>query len=168
MTVSGLTIKNADRQPVHSRESQTHNSRSEGCKRRRWPRLERCRTKSWCRSAIISACRTARARKQSRRETSRVNMAPAAYMQHICNFNHFSKNELSGRDRLTSNSAPSAARDKLRRIPGVYSRFPVLARGRSPDQGHTMRRSMRLCSPRRECRRAAGFEGVEIASILDL
>jgi hypothetical protein len=99
MTVSGLTIRSTDRRPVHRRESQTHKSRSEVCRRRRRPRLERCRTNSWCHRARISTCRVARVRKQSRREMERVNMAPAAYIYQLHKLNSFMQNGLLGSDR---------------------------------------------------------------------
>ncbi len=41
MTVSGLTMTNADRQPLHSRESHTHRNRSAQLRRSRWlPEIE--------------------------------------------------------------------------------------------------------------------------------
>jgi len=46
MTVSGLTMTNADRQPLQNRASHTHRNRSARLKRSRWPRLECWSTKS--------------------------------------------------------------------------------------------------------------------------
>jgi len=46
ITVSGLTMSNADRQPFHNRESQTHRTRSVPLRRNLCPRLERCKTRS--------------------------------------------------------------------------------------------------------------------------
>src|ERR1039458_7631437 len=68
----------------------------------RRPRLDRCRTRSWCLSAIISACRTARVRKQSRRDMSNVNMVRAAYNSQVRKFNSFIQNGLFGRDRRSN------------------------------------------------------------------
>ena len=45
MTVSGLTMSNADRQPFHNCESQTQSTRSAQRRDNRWPRPARCRTK---------------------------------------------------------------------------------------------------------------------------
>ena len=45
MTVSGLTISNADRHSVDRRASQTERARSAQPKRSLWPRRERCRTR---------------------------------------------------------------------------------------------------------------------------
>jgi hypothetical protein len=101
MTVSGLTIINADCQSVHNLDSQTHNRRSVARKRTRWPLLARCRTRIRWRRARISVCRLARVRKQAgtekSREMKRVNMAPAAYTPRLCKFNRFNKNGLFGR-----------------------------------------------------------------------
>ena len=44
-TVSGLTMRSAERHSFHKRKSQTQKSRSAAFKRRRW-RFERCRTSS--------------------------------------------------------------------------------------------------------------------------
>jgi len=41
MTVSGLTMTNADRQALQNRASHTHSNRSARLKGSRWPRLER-------------------------------------------------------------------------------------------------------------------------------
>jgi hypothetical protein len=43
MTVSGLTITKADRQPLHIRESQAQRSRSAALRRTLWERVERCK-----------------------------------------------------------------------------------------------------------------------------
>ena len=51
-------------------------------------------------SARISACRTARARKQSRREKSTVSMVSEGYRSRLCKCNNFNENGLFGRDRL--------------------------------------------------------------------
>ena len=77
---------NADRQSFHKRESQTHRTRSAQRRRSLWPRLERCRTKTWWRRARISAYRTARARKPGRLPDATL------YMQ------RFNVCELFGRD----------------------------------------------------------------------
>jgi hypothetical protein len=49
-------------------------------------------------SARISACRTARARKQSRREKSTVSMVWEGYRSRLCKCNNFNRNGLFGRD----------------------------------------------------------------------
>ena len=46
MTVSGLTISNADRHSVDRRASQPQRARSAEPRRSLWPRRERCRTRS--------------------------------------------------------------------------------------------------------------------------
>jgi len=63
ITVSGLTITRAERQPVHRRESQTHKRRSPGFRGSRL-RPPRRRTLIWWRRARFSTCRQARLWKQ--------------------------------------------------------------------------------------------------------
>jgi len=69
MTVSGLTMCTAERQPLHGCESQTHNARSADVRRRRGC-LDRFTTPSWCRSAMISRCSEARERTMNWSECS--------------------------------------------------------------------------------------------------
>ena len=69
MTVSGLTMCRAERQPRHDRESHAHSIRSTRVKRRRG-RRDRFTTASWCRSAMISRCSEARDRTRNRSEWS--------------------------------------------------------------------------------------------------
>jgi hypothetical protein len=111
ITVSGLTISSADRQSAHKRESQTHLCRSVAERLSRRPRLERCRTKSWCRSARISACKTARVRKQPRRanksEKNAVNMGSAAHFQQRFKFNFFNVDGVFGRDSAKTFGSPA-------------------------------------------------------------
>ena len=64
-TVAGFTICTASRQPLHTRESSTHKSRSARLSRSR--RGAACwRTASWWRRATISASSSARVRKLDR------------------------------------------------------------------------------------------------------
>jgi len=58
MTVFGLTMIRADRQPLHTELSHTHRSRSAGASLGRF--TERWRTPNWCRSARFSSWSTAR------------------------------------------------------------------------------------------------------------
>src|SRR5882724_8248337 len=113
MTVSGLTRSSAERQSFHNRESQTHKTWSAQRRRSLRPRLERCKTRSWCRSARISACRTARARKQSRREKSMVSMVWEGYRSRLCKCNNFNENGLFGRDNSLSASVCSPCATRL-------------------------------------------------------
>jgi hypothetical protein len=50
-------------------------------------------------SKDLSACRTARARKQSRREKSTVRMVWEGYRSRLCKCNNFDENGVFGRDR---------------------------------------------------------------------
>src|SRR5487761_1090729 len=109
ITVLGLTISSADRQSAHKRESQTHRSRSVAESLRRRPRLERCRSKSGCRSARISACKTARVRNELRtlpsKEKRAVNMASTAYRLSLRKFKCFNVHRVFGRDTRSSHAA---------------------------------------------------------------
>ena len=69
MTVSGLTMCMAERQPRHACESHAQSIRSADVNRRRG-RRDRFRTASWCRSAMISRCSAARDRTTNRSEWS--------------------------------------------------------------------------------------------------
>src|SRR5713226_2217756 len=129
MTVSGLIRTNAERQSFHNCESQTHRTRSAHLRRSLCPRLERCRTKSWCRRAEISARRTARARKQSRREKSRVSKAWEGYRSRLCKCNDFNVYGLFGRDSYLRNQAAADATQckPLTRLNSGRNSFSVLA-----------------------------------------
>src|SRR5713101_3090383 len=125
MTVSGLIRTNAERQSFHNCESQTHRTRSAHLRRRLCPRLERCRTKSWCRRAKISAWRTARAWKQSRSEKSRVSMAWEGYRSRLCKCNDFNVYGLFGRDNKKCKMERHGARfvlPRVRSLDAVYVR----------------------------------------------
>jgi len=67
MTVSGLTMRTAERQPRHACESHSQSRRSTFVRRRRG-RCDRFGTASWCRSAITSKCSDARYRTRNRSE----------------------------------------------------------------------------------------------------
>ena len=69
MTVSGLTMCTAERQPCHDRESHAQSIRSTRVKRRRG-RRDRFTTASWWRRATISRCSEARDRATHRSEWS--------------------------------------------------------------------------------------------------
>src|SRR5439155_8246651 len=77
MTVSGLTMMSAERQPDHRCSSHVHNRRSTLVSRTR-PRCALRSTLIWWRRARISNCRAARVWKQERRvprkEKNKVNM----------------------------------------------------------------------------------------------
>jgi hypothetical protein len=69
MTVSGFTMRTAQRQPRHDRESHAQSIRSTRVKRRRG-RRDRSRTASWWRRAMISRCSETRDRATHRSEWS--------------------------------------------------------------------------------------------------
>ena len=71
MTVSGLTIIRAERQPRQVAANHAHRNRSEAVSFGRL--IERCRTVSWWRRASTSICRDARLRMQSRAAAKTAN-----------------------------------------------------------------------------------------------
>ena len=120
------------RSPIVPRERQTHRKRSAQRKGRLCPRLERCRTKSLWRRASISACRTARARKQSRREKSKVSMAREGYPSRRCKCNNFNVYGVFGRDNLASANSLGFAILAVRRIINLRSLNTAFVRSPPP------------------------------------
>jgi hypothetical protein len=75
MTVSGLTMSNAERQAVHDQDNQTHRHRSIVLRANRFGFSVRQSTVNWWRKAMFSACNAAWPRSPVRMELSVINIS---------------------------------------------------------------------------------------------
>ena len=113
-TVAGCTTWSAARHPCQRRDSQAHSTRSTAVNRSR-ERRERFTTASWCRSAMISRCRDARARTRKQNERSSETMTDATRRSYRKNFRNlnahnctvFSTGTGGGPSTITSRGSPS-------------------------------------------------------------
>src|SRR5882762_5490908 len=80
MTVSGLTMTNADRQPLQNGASHAHRNRSARLKRSRWPRLERQELMSEGKNLSLQRCTSLKdLRAEENSERMIVSMSPKSY-----------------------------------------------------------------------------------------
>src|SRR5438445_12535074 len=102
MTVSGLTMTNADRQALQNSASHTHSNRSARLKGSRWPQLERWEHQelmSEGKNLSLQRCASLKGlpSRRKQRENDRHHVAEKL-QRRLPKFNQFSHNVVFGRD----------------------------------------------------------------------